>query len=56
VDRLRLAQSRVPIPFILVYVTLSEIDNYQNGVVIIPGFADRQRALVDEFPEAASKV
>src|SRR5262249_383725 len=33
----------------LVYVTLGEIDNYQNGFVIISGFADPQRAFVDEF-------
>jgi hypothetical protein len=45
----RLAQSRFPIPLLLVYINASEVDNYQNGVVIILGLADRPKALVDEF-------
>jgi hypothetical protein len=44
-----LAQSRFPVPLLLVYVTARKIDNDQNSVVIIFGLADRRRTLADGF-------
>lgn len=44
-----LPQPRIPIPRLFGYISASEFDDYQDGVVVIAGFANHAWALVDEF-------
>ena len=43
----------LPVPLPSFHVAASEVNNDQDRIVIVIGFADRRRGLVDEFSGAA---
>jgi hypothetical protein len=51
---LALSQTRFPIPLLFLYISASEFNEHQDGVVIITGLANHPRALVEEFAHTLS--